>query len=135
MYIATVVCVCVCVCVGGGASACVFASTMGSVVLRYSITLPHPDSRLVDINRAFPIGEREGEQDLCLSLAYGVSYGFMLKRNCLDCAEVVGFESPDTPPKCMRVSCCLRFLVICIYIVHVHVYIHSAGFIQGPIRD
>ena len=49
-----------CVCTGRGSSACVFASTMGSVVMRYSITLPlpHTDSRLVDINRAFPVGER-----------------------------------------------------------------------------
>lgn len=30
---------------------------MGSVVIRYSITLPHPESRLVEINRAFPAGK------------------------------------------------------------------------------
>ena len=42
---------------GGGASASVFASTMGSVVIRYSITLSHPDKRLIEINRAFSVGK------------------------------------------------------------------------------
>lgn len=45
---------------GGGASASVFACTMGSVVIRYSITLPDPDQRLAETNRAFIAGEGGG---------------------------------------------------------------------------
>ena len=41
---------------GGGASPCVIASTMGSIVIRYSFTLPEPQDRLVQINRAFIAG-------------------------------------------------------------------------------
>ena len=41
---------------GGGPQACVFASTMGSVVVRYSLSLPEPAERLAQINRAFLAG-------------------------------------------------------------------------------
>jgi lethal(2) giant larvae protein len=61
---------------GRGPAACVFASTMGSVVIRYSITLPHPDSRLVDINRATPIGK-----DYTLLHAAPVVAVFILDRS------------------------------------------------------
>ena len=41
----------------GAPSASVFASTMGSVVVRYHITLPPPQKRLHAINRALVVGE------------------------------------------------------------------------------
>ena len=42
---------------GGGSSPSVFAATMGSVILRYSLTLPSPNDRLHQINRAFISGK------------------------------------------------------------------------------
>jgi len=42
---------------GGGSNPSVFAATMGSVVIRYSLTLPRPNDRLVEVNRAFIAGK------------------------------------------------------------------------------
>ena len=45
---------------GGGPQACMFASTMGSVLIRYSLSLPEPAERLAQINRAFLAGMLPG---------------------------------------------------------------------------
>ena len=47
-------------CIGGRISAAVFATTMGSILIRYHLTLPPLDARLSEINRAFGVGEFEG---------------------------------------------------------------------------
>lgn len=41
---------------GGGAIPAIFAATMGSSVVRYSLTLPAPSKRLTQLNRAFNAG-------------------------------------------------------------------------------
>ena len=41
---------------GGGTSPAIFASTMGSSIIRYSITLPDPRKRLSELNKAFVAG-------------------------------------------------------------------------------
>ena len=50
---------------GGGPHASVFASTMGSTLIRYSLSLPEPAERLAEINRAFVAGEGSCEGRVC----------------------------------------------------------------------
>ena len=56
VYVHDYVFTCLVCVLGGTPSASLFASTMGSSVIRYSISLPHPDHRLVDMNTATPVG-------------------------------------------------------------------------------
>ena len=42
---------------GGGTSPAIFASTMGSSVIRYTLTLPDPRERLSQINKALIAGK------------------------------------------------------------------------------
>lgn len=43
---------------GSGANPAIFASTMGSSIIRYSISLPDPRKRLTELNKAFISGIR-----------------------------------------------------------------------------
>ena len=41
---------------GGGTTPAILAATMGSSIIRYSLTLPDPRKRLSDLNKAFIAG-------------------------------------------------------------------------------
>jgi len=53
---------------GGGPHAAVFASTMGSSLIRYTLTLPEPAERLAQINRAIIAGQSQTCVRICLIL-------------------------------------------------------------------